>query len=207
LSGIKNKTHWYDGYFYAKYLDPWTKELREMISQYIEDNSSVIDIGCGTGALAFEIAEKCKSVVGVELSLKMLRHAYEQKQKGDFSHVEFVHADGSRLTEMVKGKFDYATTSFVLHEMSQKERLKAVEEMKKIAQKVIIADFVAPQPKNFWGFLNTFSEALGGPGHFKGYWSFLTSGGIEMLLNKYGMKIEDETVDKTRTFKVVKAYQ
>lgn len=202
---LKNKTHWYDGRFYAQYIDPWAEELRTMISEYISDNSTVIDIGCGTGALVFELAKKCKEVAGIELSRKMLRYTYVQKQKVNFPHVEFYHADGSKLTQIANQKFDYAVTSFVLHEMSPEERYKTIQEMKRIAHTVIIADYAAPQPKNIWGFLNTISELLGGISHFKGFWSFINNGGIEALLNKCDMKIEKEKVDKTRSFKVVKA--
>ena len=172
MSIVRNKVHWYDGNFYAKYLDPWAGELRKMISEHIQDNSTVIDIGCGTGALAFELAKKCTKVVGVELSRKMLCYAYEQKQKGDYPHVLFYHADGSMLTDVTDEKFNYATISFVLHEMSPQERHKTVQQMKDIARTLIIADYAVPQPKNIWGFLNTLSELLGGPSHFKGYWSF-----------------------------------
>ncbi len=79
MSELVDKKHWYDGKFYAKYFDPWEKEIREIIYNFIENDSSVLDVGCGTGALVFYIAEKCKQVIGIELSLKLLHFANQEK--------------------------------------------------------------------------------------------------------------------------------
>ncbi len=205
MSEIRDKKHWYDGKFYAKYFDPWAREIRETISGFIDSKNSVIDIGCGTGALVLQLAEKCNRVVGIELSVKMLQFANQQKGKGNFPRVKFIHADATRLSETLSETFDYATTSFVLHEMSIDERMKAINEMKAIAQKLIIADFIAPQPKDFWGIINTVSELLGGIDHFRNYWSFITQGGTERLLDRCGLKIHRKTKDRTGTYEIVRA--
>ena len=202
---IIDKRHWYDGWFYARYFDPWGKEMRDIISNFIESNNTVIDVGCGTGALVFELSKKCKNVIGIELSIKMVRFADQHREKGNISNVEFIHADATRLSEAVKQKFDYATTSFVLHEMSDDDRIKTVNEMQNIAKKIIIADFIAPQPKNALGIVNTVAELLGGFDHFKNYMSFITRGGIDRVLEKCGMEVKEEVIDKTGTYKVVKA--
>jgi ubiquinone/menaquinone biosynthesis C-methylase UbiE len=47
--------------------------------------------------------------------------------------------------------FDYATISFVLHEMSDDDRIKAVNEMHNIAKSIIIADFTARSPEVLGG--------------------------------------------------------
>ena len=80
-----------------------------------------------------------------------------------------------QTNEITDNKFDYAITSFVLHEMSQKERLTAVQQMKAAAHTLIIADYTAPQPKNMLGFFNTLTELLGGPSHFKGFRTFVNN--------------------------------
>lgn len=200
-----DKKHWYDGWFYARFIDPWGKEIRDNISNFIESNSVVIDVGCGTGALVFELSKKCKDVVGIELSLKMIRFANQLREKENISNVQFIHADAVRLSKTVKQRFDYAITSLVLHEMSDDDRIKAVNEMKSIAKKIIIADFTAPQPKNAWGILTTFAEFLGGFEHFNKYKSFITAGGIEGVIEKCVMEVEKEIVEKAGTYKVVKA--
>jgi ubiquinone/menaquinone biosynthesis C-methylase UbiE len=199
-----NKKHWYDGWFYAKFVDPWEKELGELISNFIENDSTVIDIGCGTGAIVFRLAEKCKRVVGIELSLKMIQYANTKKEKGNYPNVEFIHADATNLSETIDQNFDYATTSLVIHEMKADDRVKAINEMKAIAEKIIIADYIAPQPKNLWGISNILSELFAGIDHYRNYRSFIAHKGIDNLLYSCGLKIEGEKIDKFRTFRIVK---
>jgi len=63
-----NKNHWYDGWFYDKFIAPHQDILFGQIKNLIEPGSTVIDIGCGTGRLAFAISDKSKSVLGIDLS-------------------------------------------------------------------------------------------------------------------------------------------
>ena len=55
--------------------DPRHEETRELISSFIGKNSSVLDIGCGTGALARHLAPRCKQVAGLDLSSRMIEEA------------------------------------------------------------------------------------------------------------------------------------
>jgi len=199
-----DKKHWYDGWFYAIFVDPWEKEIGETISNFIENDSTVIDIGCGTGAIVFRLAKKCKRVVGIELSLKMIQYANKQKEKGNYPNVEFIHADAANLSEIIHQRFDYATTSLVIHEMTVNDRLKAINEMKSIAENIIIADYIAPQPKNLWGISNILSEIFAGIDHYRNYRSFIARKGIDNLLFTCGLNIEQEQIDKFRTFRIVK---
>jgi ubiquinone/menaquinone biosynthesis C-methylase UbiE len=199
-----NKKHWYDGWFYAKTVNPFLKEFNDIISNFVENNSSVIDIGCGTGALAFKLSEKCKRVVGIELSLKMIQYANKQKEKGNYLNVEFIHADATKLSETMDQRFDYATTALVIHEMKVDDRVKTINEMKAIAEKIIIADYIAPQPKNLWGVSNVLTEIVAGIDHYRNFKSFITHKGIDNLLYSCGLNIEQDKIDKTGTFRIVK---
>ena len=204
MSEPLDKKHWYDGWFYAKFVDPWEKEIGEIISDFIENDSTVIDIGCGTGAIVFRLAKKCKRVIGIELSSKMIQYANTQKEKGNYPNVEFIHGDATNLSDTIDQRFDYATTSLVIHEMTVNDRVKAIHEMKAIAEKIIIADYIAPQPKNLWGISNILSEIAAGIDHYGNYRSFIAHKGIDDLLYRCGLHIEREKLDKFRTFRIVK---
>lgn len=65
--------------------------------------------------------------------------------------------------------------------------------------------FTAPQPRSAWGIVNTVSELLGGFDHFKNYLSFITHGGMDRVIEKCGMEVKEEIIDKTGAYKVVKA--
>ena len=87
MSETLDKKHWYDGWFYAEFVVPWEKEIGEIISNFIENESTVIDIGCGTGAIVFRLAEKCKRVIGIELSLKMIQYAGSVRHSQSFKRL------------------------------------------------------------------------------------------------------------------------
>jgi SAM-dependent methyltransferase len=58
----------------------------------------VVDIGCGCGATALELAEKVGpsgSVLGIDISAPMLARAQERRQMLGLANLEFVQADAS----------------------------------------------------------------------------------------------------------------
>ncbi len=54
----QNKNHWYDGWFYDIFIAPNQDLLFREIKAIIEPNSSVIDVGCGTGRFSFSVSDK-----------------------------------------------------------------------------------------------------------------------------------------------------
>ena len=54
-----NKEHWYDGWFYGRWIAPNQDRLFGQIKNLLPPNSTVIDVGCGTGRLAFTLVDKC----------------------------------------------------------------------------------------------------------------------------------------------------
>jgi 2-polyprenyl-3-methyl-5-hydroxy-6-metoxy-1,4-benzoquinol methylase len=70
-----NKHHWYDGCFYDTFIAPNQDKLFGQIKNIIEPQSTIIDVGCGTGHLEFSLADKCKSVLGIDLSEKNIATA------------------------------------------------------------------------------------------------------------------------------------
>ena len=58
-----NKNHWYDGWFYDRLIAPNQDRLFSEIKKIIEPNSSIIDVGCGTGRFSFSVSDKVAKVV------------------------------------------------------------------------------------------------------------------------------------------------
>ena len=42
------------------------------ISKNINNNSNVLDVGCGDGTLIWKIREKCKNVFGIDMDTKSI---------------------------------------------------------------------------------------------------------------------------------------
>ncbi len=204
MSEKYDKKHWYDGWFYAKFIDPWVSEVREAICDFIEADSCVIDIGSGTGALAFQLAERCRYVAGIDLSSEMVEFASRRKEQGGFLNVEFFHLDAAGLSEIAKQRFDCAVISLMLHEISAPDRVSVINEAKHIAGEIVIADLNVPQPRGLRGIWNMAPEFLAGADHFRNAVSFILNGGIQPLLDRKAFRIENELVDRIRKYKVVR---
>ncbi len=50
---MTNKDHWYDGQFFDRFIAPNQDNVFARVREIITDGSSVLDVGCGTGRLAF----------------------------------------------------------------------------------------------------------------------------------------------------------
>ncbi len=195
---------YYDGWFYSRIIDPATEDIRQAIVSFIEDGSSVIDIGCGTGKLAFELSRRCKRVVGADLSPRMINFANRQKLTHKASNVEFIHADAADVLN-VGEQFDYAVMSFILHSVTLKEEIAIINNLRKITRYFIFADYAAPQPKNAIGFIAFLAELAAGGKHFKSYRAFMRNNGLDNLTEQCGLSVKGQITDKTATYKVILA--
>ncbi len=61
----------------------------------INANSIILDVGCGTGLLFRHVAAKAKIIVGVDISIKLLRQA--KKNAAELPNVHLIQADADHL--------------------------------------------------------------------------------------------------------------
>ena len=90
----------------------------------ITDNDRVLDIGCGNGALTFDLAKKAKKVVGIDLNKKNIEIAREKFFR---ENIEYIHGDA--LKNCPKEKFDVVVLSNILeHLPNRTEFLKSLKD-------------------------------------------------------------------------------
>jgi ubiquinone/menaquinone biosynthesis C-methylase UbiE len=195
---IKDKPHFYDGKIYDILFDSALKEIRQLILSNIKKNSKVLDIASGTGSLVFDLSKICSQVIGVELSSKMVKFA---SSKNKMNNVSFIHADASSLKQFKDDEFDYATVSMAIHEMPPVIRIKVLQEMKRVAKIIIIADYTTPLPHSFAGLRVTVVEFLAD--HFKYFQHYQKSGGIKGILKNLQLDIIDKAMRKDKTIEVI----
>lgn len=195
----ENKVHWYDGWFYDKIIAPNQDKLFSQIVDMIDEQSSVIDVGCGTGRLTFQLAGKCKSVLGVDLSKRNINRAGITLNRRPDDKISFQHINVSELNHNGKAHFDYAILTYVIHEVNEEERIKLLENIASIADRIIIGDYIVPKPIGFQGRLSKIIEFLAGKEHYRNYKSYMNNGGIYYLANKAGLKIIDEKSTQSPT--------
>jgi SAM-dependent methyltransferase len=77
----------------------------------------LLDIGCGTGYFAREMARGGASVTGVELSPAMLRHAHDIESRQPLG-IRYLAGDAAHLQELVpSASFDITTSCLALQDM------------------------------------------------------------------------------------------
>jgi ubiquinone/menaquinone biosynthesis C-methylase UbiE len=137
-----------------------------IVMSLIEPGSSVLDIGCGPGMLIFDLlkSQKCSRAVGIDLSSRMIEYANREKQRRGFENVEFRHMNAVNLSQVIRERFDYAVTSFVLHELPEELRHSVLDQMTAVGKTLIIVEYMANQSRTM-GFLNWLTESLAGPAH------------------------------------------
>ena len=189
---FQDRTSWYDGYLFEIIME---KRSREMfvgpISAFIEEGSSVLDIGCGIGSLVLNLSPVCITVVGIDISSKMIAYAKKRQEKKQYPNVVFHHLCASLLPEVFKERFDYGVMGQILHESSDEVRDAILAGAKKVATKLIIADYRAPLPANMYGRMITFVESIAGAEHNRNFKSWQANGGIDSFLVRHGLQVEE----------------
>ena len=195
---MQNKNHWYDGWFYDKMIAPNQDRIFREIKKVIKPNSTIIDVGCGTGRFSFSVADKVKSVTGIDLSSKNIETANQTLQKNPNNKISFLHTNLANLISQ-NHHYDYAVMTYVIHEVNPGERIALLKEMAQIADKIIIGDYLVPVNKGFWSVLNIIVEYLAGKEHYNNFKDFAANGGLFRLTENAGLKIISEIKDKPVT--------
>jgi SAM-dependent methyltransferase len=199
---MNDKKHWYDGLFYDKLIAPNQDRMFGEIKKIINADCRILDVGCGTGRLAFQLSNYCSKVVGIDLSSKNIGVA-NGNLNGKFSNIEFLHGDAGIVRERISEKFDYAVITYVIHEMPESERVKVLTELKKVADKIIIGDYLTPTPKSLWGGLNVVVEYLAGKDHYTNFKNYVKNGGIDFIIKEANLKKVNEIKNQPKTSHLV----
>ncbi len=187
-----DKTHWYDGWFYDRIIAPNQDRLFGQISNLIKEQSTVIDVGCGTGRLVFTLADRSKSVLGIDLSRRNVKRAQWNLHHRPNQKLSFQHRSLSEIIREEHIYFDYAVLTYVIHEVDESERINLLNEIALVADKIIIGDYLVPRSNGFAGKLSETIEFLAGREHYRNYKSYMKRGGINYLANAAGLRIVNE---------------
>ena len=185
-------TKWYDGFLYSKLITPLVGEQMSLIDDLIPVGSTVIDIGCGPGSLVLKLSAKCKRVTGVDVSKRMIAYARTQKERMGATNVTFVCEDASKMKTIHDEQFSFAIICLCLHGMSWKVRQDVIENCFTFSQKVILADFVSPIPKNIIGAGQILLEVIEGRESYRNFKDWQRQGGIDGFIKQMGLNVIEE---------------
>jgi len=186
------RSHLYDGWIYHRVVDPALAPARRLVRDQVRRGSALIDMGCGTGALLFFLADWCSGLVGVERSGRMWDYGRNRAEALGLKQIQFVQGDATQLDTFRDDSFDYASATMVFHELEREKRLPLLKEMRRLAPTLIIVDYRVPFPTGFSGLFIRLIEGLAGRDHYRNFRSFVELGGLAPLLMKQGLSVEEE---------------
>jgi SAM-dependent methyltransferase len=189
-----NKNHWYDGLFYDVLIAPNQDKAFAHVKNLIATGSTVLDVGCGTGRLALQLADKCNGIDGIDPSSRNIDVAVHRRMRKGTEKVRFHHADALGFLQKSSRQFDYATMSYVLHEIDEHDRSPLLEALLSAARSIIIVDYLVPQPQTRRLF-NTAVEFAAGPIHYKNFKSYIAGSGLTGAIERTGLRILHELKD------------
>ena len=94
-------------------------EMREWVNGVTErildlNPRNVLEIGCGTGLILFQVAPKCSLYYGTDISQQAVRYIEEQFGPGEFDHVKLAHRTADDFTGLGPEKFDVVILNSVV---------------------------------------------------------------------------------------------
>ena len=121
-----------DGDGYEAQMGRWSRRLAPLLIGFagIDGGRRVLDVGCGTGSLAFALAgdPRIGEVQGIDLSSAYIEHA---RQRARGRRIEFRVGDACALP-FEDATFDHCLSSLVLQFVPHPER--AVAEMRRVTR-------------------------------------------------------------------------
>jgi cyclopropane fatty-acyl-phospholipid synthase-like methyltransferase len=163
-------------------LSPLRKELVELI----EEGSTLLDVGCGTGDLLFQSAHKVCSGYGVDIDPAMIEYAESKTKENSMKHLCFECIDA---LEMAPRQFDIATSTLCLHELPKQKACDLLKFMVDNSKMVLVADYT--EAKSTLGKMSIeFDELISG--HYRNYKNYRKSGEIPFYAEEVGAIVHQE---------------
>jgi ubiquinone/menaquinone biosynthesis C-methylase UbiE len=106
----------YDGGIHTKHRHT---RYHDFFVKHIQPAERVLDIGCGSGALAYDVAEKSQAqVTAIDLNVENIAKAHQR-----YSHPRVKYIVGDVLQKLPDGPFDVILLSNVLEHMQERSGL------------------------------------------------------------------------------------
>ncbi len=119
-------------------------DLTEHVRRFVQPagDERALDVGTGTGALAFALAPHVREVIGVDRSPELLAEA--RRRADAFPNVTFVEGDATKL-DLESDSFDLAGCARTLHHVHRPELVIAeLARATRLGGHVLVIDQLAP---------------------------------------------------------------
>jgi len=187
---------------YNLLIDPLLSGPRKRVAEEISGPDTVIDIACGPGTLAMELAKRAGHVTGIDLDEKLISFAEDRADKKGIKNLDFRVLDASHLSIYKKNEFDIAVTSMAIHQFSEDLAVNILIEMKRIARKVVIADYNCPLPRSFSGSVAFGIERIARGDHYRNFRNYMLRGGLTWFTDRAGLTVWSKVIRGNGVFVV-----
>ena len=112
-AGGRKVLHIEPGLAFGTGSHPTTKLCLETLEKYIDENSTVLDIGCGSGILSIaSLLLGAKSAFGVDIDSLAVKEAKADAHENGFGESKFKAVQGN-LSDKVSGKYNVVVANIV----------------------------------------------------------------------------------------------
>lgn len=191
------------GFAYRILIDPLLNSVREEFLKQPSQFDKVIDIACGTGTLALELAQNSVEVTGIDLDEELISYAMKRMKRKEIKNLHFETRDASELSIYRDREFDIAITSMSIHQFDEKLAVQILSEMKRISSCVVIGDYNCPLPENLSGRVAYNIERFAGGDHYRNFKNYILRGGLKYFTDSVGLEIRASTIKSQGTFVVM----
>lgn len=181
-------------FIYTTFIDPLVKGLHWEIVRSVSPSDKVIDIGCGPGSLSILLAGKASHVTGIDIDDELLKSATRKASGKGIVNIDFLNRDATNLSNIGDREFDVAVTSMTVHQFEANNAISILSEMKRIASRVVIADYNYPMPAGFSKWFAWFIEWLAGGEHYRNFRVYMKKGGLHFFSQKAGLNVVNSIV-------------
>lgn len=112
----------------------FNQSIPAFLASFPEPIESILDVGCGTGAMCEVFQQNGLIVEGCDQSETMLKQARRLTSK----KIRYTRVDATKGLDYPEKSFDVVIASFVAHGMQEKQRKELYAQMKRVARKAVV---------------------------------------------------------------------
>jgi len=129
----------------------------DVLMDFVPDDSSILDIGCGNGLWLFLLSRLDRIASGIGIEVDREKIAIAESIKDERDNLEFIAL--KQDDDWPKGEFDCVTLIDVLHHVAPAEQRVFIDKLKKMNAKCVIIKDIDPKAK-IKSFFNTLHDLV-----------------------------------------------
>jgi len=107
---------------------------KKLLEKYITKQSSIIEIGCGTGYYGMFLYNKCKNYVGIDISPDNIKIFNDKISKNGIKNILTIEGDATNLSQINDYEFDVVLVFGPMYHLPPEERDLVFTEAKRICK-------------------------------------------------------------------------